>query len=83
MNPSITALGAQALDSNVDIKLLVILKDENNATSVDSCRGERVLWTLDNSFEYIEIEKSAPTRGTLELHFTHIMIISLADCLTD
>lgn len=51
------------MDSNIDIKLLVVLKDEDNASSVDSCRGDRVLWALDHSFEYIEIEKSAPTKG--------------------
>jgi hypothetical protein len=63
LSPYITAIGAHAMESTVDIKLLVVLKDADNAASVDSSRGGRVLWTLDHSFEYIEIETAAPTNG--------------------
>jgi hypothetical protein len=75
INPNITALGKQALDSNIDIKLLVILKDEENASSVDACRGERIIWTLDHSFEYIEIEKSSPAKGGASIYSYIICIL--------
>jgi len=63
VSSKVASIGLQALEANVDIKLLVVLKDADNATSVDNFRGERIMWTLDHSFEYIEIEKASPVVG--------------------
>lgn len=59
----ITAIATQAMEANVDIKLLVVLKDSKNETVVDSLRGDRVMWTLDHSFEYVEVDTTAPVKG--------------------
>lgn len=54
------------MDTNVDIKLLVVLKNDENTSCVDNLRGPRVMWTLDHSFEYIEIDMSSPAKGYAE-----------------
>ena len=63
MDTDSIAVGEAASESGMDVLLLVALRDSSNAATLDSLREKRVMWALDNGFEYIEVDAQRPTAG--------------------
>jgi hypothetical protein len=75
------SVGQAAADSGLNVLMLVALRDSSNADALDELRERRILWALDNGFEYIEIDALRPINGAyLRLYMNCCYDLKLMAC---
>mmetsp|Transcript_11182 Transcript_11182/g.17026 ORF Transcript_11182/g.17026 Transcript_11182/m.17026 type:complete len:324 (+) Transcript_11182:34-1005(+) len=63
IDDSISTVSSHAVENGIDVRMFVAIKDKDNGETVERHRHERLMWSLDNGFEYLEIDVSNPVEG--------------------
>lgn len=65
MDTHAISICAAASESGLNVLMLVALRNSENSDILDELKERRILWALDNGFEYIEVDALRPTNGML------------------
>ena len=87
----VIATADKAIDSSFSIpscitdshmKLFIVLVNTSDTKKSDSeekspqvLKEERINWTLDNGFEYLEVDLSEPTKGKLNCMYINMCVV--------